>query len=408
MLLPHTAFPHISKPRVLLLLYLLLAGAISAMGQSSAYARDSLARQKDLIDVYDTLFHRIVTPRKVEGFHNSPFPAVGYTQVTGFAAVFSDRMDFFTGKPTESKETDILSSITYSQYNQIIAQTYADLWTKGNKYNILADWRYMKYPSTTFGLGGHTQYSDGYTIDFTYIKLHTSILRYLAPNFYAGLGYYFDYFYKIQEVNPPPGVVTSFQKYGLTPTEEGSGPVVRLLYDSRINPANPYNGLYANVFYHPSFESLGSTGNWASLQIDVRKYFSLRPDNRNILALWSFDWLSAGGKTPYLLLPSTGWDDQFNTGRGYIQGRYRGQDMYYLEAEDRFAISRNGLIGGVVFVNAESFKLNLASQFNNIAPGFGCGIRLKLNKTSATNICVDYGIGLHGSQGISVNLGEVF
>ena len=82
--------------------------------------------------------------------------------------------------------------------------------------------------------------------------------------------------------------------------------------------------------------------------------------------------------------------------------------MEYLEVEDRFAISENGLIGGVVFVNAQSFKKNLATQFSAIAPGYGFGLRLKLNKTSATNICVDYGFGLQGSQGISVNLGEVF
>ena len=112
--------------------------------------------------------------------------------------------------------------MTYSQYNQIIAQSYADIWVGHDKYNIIADWRYMKYPSTTFGLGGHTQYSDGYTIDFSYIKLHTTVLRYILPNLYLGLGYYYDHFYNIREVNPPPGVVTSFEKYGLSPTEKGA------------------------------------------------------------------------------------------------------------------------------------------------------------------------------------------
>ena len=389
----------------LILLLILLGGALSLRAQT--HTEDSLAKQKDLRDLADKIFNRKANPTVEGRFHNAPFPAVGYTLVTGIAAVFSDRMDFLTGD-TAGKITDILSSVTYSQYNQIIAQSYADIWADHDKYNIVADWRYMKYPSTTFGLGGHTQYSDGYTIDFNYIKLHTTVLRYIAPNLYAGLGYYFDYFYKVREIDPPPGVVTSFQKYGLAPTEEGSGPVARVLYDSRINPANPYNGWYASVVYHRSLEALGSQGNWGSLQIDIRKYVKLRDDNRNILALWSFDWLSAGGKTPYLLLPSTGWDDQFNTGRGYIQGRFRGSEMEYLEAEDRFAISRNGLIGGVVFFNVESFKKNLAPSFNDFNPGFGTGIRIKLNKNSNTNICIDYGFGLHGSQGIAVNVGEVF
>jgi hypothetical protein len=373
---------------------------------------DSLnpAKQKDLIDVYNHLFHKSgdPKPRAEERFHNAPFPAVGYTLQTGFAAVLSDNLAFYTGDPSKSRVSDIATSVTYSQYNQIIAPIVADIWTKGDKYNIIADWRYMKYPSTTFGLGGHSQYSDGYTIDFSYLKLHTSVMRYVAKNIYAGLGLYYDYFWNIKEVDPPQGIVTSFQKYGLTPTEIGVGPAFRFLYDSRINPINAYNGFYASVVYHPSWQFLGSTSNFSTMQIDLRKYIKLREDGRNILAIWNFEWLSTGGKVPYLLLPSTGWDDNFNTGRGYIQGRYRGNDMTYLEVEDRFAISQNGLFGGVVFVNAESFKKDLASEYNTIAPGYGAGIRLKLNKHSGANICVDYGIGLDGSKGFSVNLGEVF
>lgn len=381
-----------------------------SFGQTGPGSADSLKHQeqKDLIDVYHEVFNKKATPVRDEGkFHNAPFPAAGYTLQTGFAVVLSDNLAFYTGDSL-SKVSDIATSVTYSQYNQIIAPIVADIWTKGNKYNIIADWRYMKYPSTTFGLGGHTQYSDGYTIDFSYIKLHTSILKNVAKNLYAGLGFYYDYLWNIREVNPPTGVVTSFQKYGLTQTETAVGPAVRVVFDSRINPINAYNGFYANVVFHPSFTWLGSDANNTMMQIDLRKYFSLQKDHRNILALWAFNWLTMGEKTPYLLLPSTGWDDLFNTGRGYIQGRYRGNDMTYLEAEDRITISRNGLFGIVVFANAESFKRNLASRYNTIAPGGGAGIRLKLNKHSGANICVDYGVGLDGSRGFAVNLGEVF
>ena len=185
---------------------------------------------------------------------------------------------------------------------------------------------------------------------------------------------------------------------------------MRVLYDNRINAANPFNGWYASFVYRRSLEALGSDGNWGSVQIDVRKYFELQPNHRNILALWSFDWRSVGGKTPYLLLPSTGWDDQFNTGRGYIQGRYRGADMTYQEAEDRITLSRNGMFGMVIFANAQSFYEEFGqSKFTSIAPGYGAGIRIKLNKNSGTNICVDYGFGLPGAGGgIAVNVGEVF
>jgi hypothetical protein len=40
--------------------------------------------------------------------------------------------------------------------------------------------------------------------------------------------------------------------------------------------------------------------------------------------------------------------------------------------------------------------------------GYGAGIRIKLNKHSNTNVAIDYAFGQGGSQGIFMNLGEVF
>ena len=130
---------------ILLLLYFLWAGIGAVSGQTGSKAANSgaalltrkdssdLARERDLIDTYDKLFKDGKDTHHKDGaVYNSPFPAVGYTQVTGAAAVLSDRVDFYTGNPLESKESDILSSFTYSQYNQIIAQSYASIWTKGD------------------------------------------------------------------------------------------------------------------------------------------------------------------------------------------------------------------------------------------------------------------------------------
>jgi hypothetical protein len=154
---------------------------------------------------------------------------------------------------------------------------------------------------------------------------------------------------------------------------------------------------------------MGSDNNWQSLLLELRKYIPVSPSKRNVLAIWSYNWLTlGGGKPPYLLLPSTGWDDFYNTGRGYIQGRYRGRDMLYLETEYRFDVTHNGLLGAVVFANAQSFSREITKQLSVIAPGAGVGLRLRINKFSGANLCIDYGFGTEGSRGIFVNLGEVF
>jgi hypothetical protein len=82
--------------------------------------------------------------------------------------------------------------------------------------------------------------------------------------------------------------------------------------------------------------------------------------------------------------------------------------MVDLEAEYRFGISRNGLIGGVVFANAQSYSEMATNRFEVAQPGYGAGLRIKFNKFSRTNVCIDYGFGLHGSSGLFLNLGEVF
>jgi hypothetical protein len=82
--------------------------------------------------------------------------------------------------------------------------------------------------------------------------------------------------------------------------------------------------------------------------------------------------------------------------------------MLYLESEYRFTILSNGLLGGVVFANAESLSEEGSGHFEYIAPGYGLGARISLNKFSRTNLCIDYGWGAHGSGGFFVNLGEVF
>ena len=187
-----------------------------------------------------------------------------------------------------------------------------------------------------------------------------------------------------------------------------SGFNFQALYDNRDNPVNSRKGFFASVNYRNNLEWLGSDEHWQSAIIELKKYITFPAKSKNVIALWNYNWFTTGGRTPYLLLPSTGWDDFFNTGRGYIQGRFRGKNMGYFEAEYRFRILHNGLIGGVVFGNAQTFSKDISQQYHNTEYGYGLGLRLKLNKHSDTNLCVDYGWGQNGSQGFFVNLGEVF
>jgi outer membrane protein assembly factor BamA len=369
--------------------------------------------QKDLTDVIHSLSRKKKdsipqNPKPPAKYHFSIVPAIGYTLSTGFAGILASNVAFFTHNPEKTNVSNIAVQLVYSQYRQLTVPVLVNYWTRDNQFNIIVDWRYYKYPQDTYGLGGHSSLSNEDQIDYSHIRIHQSVLKKVASNLYAGPGYFLDYHWNIKEAGQPDGKPSDAFVYGLPPKTLSSGAVLNLLYDSRKNSINATGGVYADILYRDNLRGLGSDNNWQSLTVDLRKYFKLSPDGRNILAFWSYDWLTLSGKPPYLDLPATGWDTYNNTGRGYIQGRLRSKDMLYVEGEYRFPITRNGLFGGVAFLNVQAFSDYPSQEFTKFWPAAGGGLRIKVNKHSNTNIAIDYGIGIDGSKGFFVNLGEVF
>lgn len=389
-------------------LFLRLCVPAIVLGCQTAAAQQSAG--EDLGDVMHGVFKSksrtdsIVSHKKVFG---SFFPGAGYSLQTGMAVVAGANFGFYTNSSHQQKLSSITTSGTYSQYHQFIFPVAASIYSPNDQYNYLIDYRFLRYPSVTYGLGPRTTPDRGYSIFYNNIKLHQTVLKKISDSWYAGIGLYFDKYWNISELDPPTGTKTSFQRYGLSQTETAVGPAFRIVQDSRDNQINPQKGTYISLVYRPNFTFLGSDNNWQSLQADFRTYIPLSRDKKSKLAIWTYGWFSMG-KPPYLLLPSNGWDDQYNTGRGYIQSRFRAKDMLYAEAEYRFPLLKNGLLGGVAFMNASSFSKDFSGQLNVIAPGMGAGLRIKLNKHSGANLCIDYGFGMDGSKGVFINLGEVF
>ena len=161
---------------------------------------------KDLLDLKDlagdlwhNITHKEVTKRVDTGedvstkLRVSVVPAAGYSLATGFAGLIAGNAVFRTN--ADANTSTMVTSFTYTARNQIILPLLTSIWTEGDKYNIITDWRYVKFPSYTYGLGGYTTIGDGYQIDYSAIRLHTTILRKIRPDMYAGIGYNMDYFF---------------------------------------------------------------------------------------------------------------------------------------------------------------------------------------------------------------------
>ena len=407
------------KTYLLILLSFLLAGPIAAQldsMQTNKAVPAKMFAEKDFSDILRRANkkdnHKILHPN--DTLENkikkqiSFIPAAGYSLQTGFAGILSANIAYFNDTAANEKLSSISTSVTYTQYDQILAPLTINIWTKDNKYNFISDNRYIDYPSNIYGLGGRSNPNKGHQIAFYGIKLHETILKSVAKNLFVGAGIYFDKNWNLIVVDSVTRRLNNLINRQLGKTELASSIALKLLYDNRLNQINPKNGWFIDAVYRDSRTFFGSDNNWQSLLIDIRKYLPFPRNSKNTLALWSFNWMTLGGTPPYLLMPSTGWDDQYNTGRGYIQGRFRGNNMFYFESEYRFNISRNGFFGGVIFGNLQYFTPEISKQFQTLSPGYGTGIRLKLNKHSGANLCIDYGFGKDGSRGFFVNLGEVF
>lgn len=365
--------------------------------------------QKDLYELIGQAFHKNAAPAE-DSITSKPVvsivPAIGYTLVSRLAIVLSGNVAFRTGP--ESRVSTIVASTSYTQNKQFSIPLQSSIWSKDNKYNYIGDYRYYKYPQSTFGLGSSSNMMNENPMDYNFIRFYETVYRHIGGNFYAGIGYMFDDHYNVSDEGNINGTLSDYALYGKSSRSIASGFTFSTFFDSRDNAINPAKGGFASLQYRSSVLAMGSTSKWHSVMVDVRKYFKFPASSDNVIALWSFDWIILNGNPSYLDLPSVSWDSNSATGRGYIQGRFRGAQMIYGEAEYRFRISANGLIGGVVFANAESFSAAQGTRLQAIQPAFGPGLRIKLNKVSNTSIAFDYGFGTQGSKGLFIDVGEAF
>ena len=368
-------------------------------------------QQKDVVDIFQELLSRELRKDSALMKDNGPFfsliPVVGYSLHTGLTGVIATSTTFYSDNERK-KNSRILINGNYSVYNQYWFTVISNIFFEKLKLHLTGDTRYYKFPTITYGLGPKSTFSNPLHIDYSYLRFYQVAFREIAPNLFVGMGYNLDLHWNIEADSVPGSDLDQFVRYQKGNQSISSGISLNIQYDNRKNAVNPQNGIYANIQIRPKLTFLGSNKNWQSLLIDIRRYLKLPVSSNNILAFWSYNVITLSGTPPYLDLPSIGWDNYSTTGRGYAPGRYTGRNLIYFESEYRFSITGNGLLGGVIFGNAQSIPNSISDNIRPIIPGAGFGLRIKINKYSGTNLAIDYGFGIRGSHGFFFNMGEVF
>jgi len=412
-------------------------GSICVDGQCREY--------QDRTDLFEIVGLKQKTEAPPEPFKVFPvvLPALGYDPTTGVLVGAVGSLGVYLGDPKSTTISSVLASVLYTSKDQFLFQVASTFMTADNEWQLQGDWRLLLFNQDTFGLGtGHTPVSSGFTIngigttapvsgaqpmDMNLIRFRETALRRVSGALYAGPGFAFDRFYGIVDrsldLQASPPVVTSHYAYSVlegfsTGAYTVSGVNLNVAFDTRDSTINPYRGYYANLSYqwYPTF--MGSSQNSSLISGEARAYLGLSPSApRNVIAFWVIAQGVVTGAMPYLALPSIGWDARNRSGRGYLQGRFRGTAEFYAEAEWRFRITNNGVVGGVLFANAESFArpaVNIPqysepgeSLFQAFRYAGGFGIRLMLNRQSRANMTLDFAWG-DRTLGLYFGAGEVF
>jgi len=421
-----------------MVILLLMNMQIKSQELPSAHVQQNVVNPVDLIDVIGKMFHIKGPPRSdtlVQGVRNlSLLPIIGYGPANGFvigAAVSSTKL---LGNAHTTQLSSGLISISLTTEKQVLLCARTDIYLPGNKWYIPGDVRFLFFAQPTYGLGiyGLNSIQDfnlngtdvsksilAQPMRFNYIRFYETVVKRVIPHWYAGMGINIDDHFDIQDqslkLDTPNPVITSnyyySTKYGFNPLHYSTnGLTVNLIEDSRDNPINAFKGNYINLAFRVNEKIFGGSQNSTMLYAEYRTYLPLKKIQPGlVLAFWTWGEFVTSGNVPYLALPAIGWDTYGRSGRGYVQGRFRGVNMVYGESEFRMPISRDGLFGAVAFVNATTASNPNSGQtlFNSLAPGYGVGLRIKMNMKDRTNICVDYGRG-QSSSGIYFNIQETF
>lgn len=363
-------------------------------------------------------------------------PFAGYGPANGFVIGGAASITHLFGQPPTSISAGMFD-LQLTTKKQILINAKTKIYLNENKWFLQGDWRLLVFTQTTYGLGiqnpeepklefhinrlAETESTWGDPMKYNQFRFYEDASRKIGnSSFYIGMGLAIDQHFSINDerLDTIPGspdfYISNHYSYSVknnfNPLKYGNNGVkLTFLTDTRDHIGNSYKGYFASASMLYNFKIGNNSQRSTRLLYEAMYYLGLskkRP--RHILAFWSWGSFLMKGNTPYLDLPAIGWDTYNRSGKGFIQGRYRGLNMMYNEMEYRFPISKNGLFGGTLFANATNVSSYEQKLFEKVAVGVGGGIRIQFDNRSRTNLGIDFGVGSDRSSGIYFNLQETF
>lgn len=320
-------------------------------------------------------------------------PTAYYSTDTGFGYGAAGIYGYHS---SERRVSQLMFSIINTVKHQFQATVKWDHSLPGDRYRLLAEMKYARYPLEFFGLGNDTSNKDPHTYTPEFTEGVFSLERLLASELrlQAGVKFRNQALVKRDENNP---VQNPSIPWGTGRLDGGA--VLALLWDSRDNTTAATRGSLFKAEYTGSL--LHDRGNGRELlSFDARIF---RQPLRGCVLASQILFRDARGDTPFYLLPDMGGMDFL---RGYEEDRFIDRSQLLMQQDFRFPVWWR--FGGCVFGAVGRVAPKGGDLFSGkFHAAYGAGLRYYINRSDGLVVRFDSAFG-NDSQGTYISFGEAF
>jgi hemolysin activation/secretion protein len=329
-----------------------------------------------------------------------PLPSLTISPETGVkGGVFLDY--FYRTKANNSGVTrPSLSWVQalYSTRGQLTLEAYTSTYTNNEQFYIFFKGGFISNYERFWGYSNPTASNKNFT-ELTYDRLYASarITKNVGNKIFTGVNLYYSKHNNIDTL--------TVNKTPLVPSpdftnSEVLGAGISVIQDKRNNQFSPSEGHYYDVSLSWMNNTAVSNGNYLQWNVDLRKYYHLPQ------GVWATQLLAQATdqNAPMLEKARIGGNALL---RGYFQGRFRDNNLWALQSEYRYNLSRFfrlaffAGVGGTGTTTATLFK-------NDLLLSGGTGLRLLINKDKQIYLRADVAYTVHGSFGYYFRIGDAF
>ncbi len=346
----------------------------------------NLLAQKKKILGFSSLNDTVDTEKKGMFF----LPLLYYTPDTRWAAGIAG-VYYFKIAPKDSTEretrTDFIQCLAdYTQNKQADFWATWNVFTRNENYLLKGDCRFRKFPDRFYEIGNKSSKSTEEKYEYSLIQIKTMFLKKIKGDLFAGIDYAFEKQFDFKYT--PGGQLESGNINGY---KGGIGSSVGLVsvFDNRDNIINAYKGTLFEVSSYFFLNALGSTYQFANLNLLHQKYWQVK--RKHIFAIQTKMKLSFG-EIPFIDMATLGNEDIL---RGYPKNRFRDNNFLGTQIEYRFPLVWR--FGMTTFAGlGEVFNQPSDVTLSSLKYSVGAGIRFAVNPAERLNIRFDYAYGKEG------------